>query len=132
MESYDTRLRPIVQADATKIAELEMVLFPDNCWNEHTISTVLDDGGGGWLSENDEVVTGYTIIKEQSGIFDLLRLGVLPAYQGRGIGTKLLEISLGRNPAILTVLPGNPAIGLYRKQGFRVVGQLSGSWVMRR
>ncbi len=49
-----------------------------------------------------------------------------------GLGTKLIERALAKKPAVLTVTPGNPAIHLYRAQGFRVAGQISGAWVMRR
>jgi ribosomal protein S18 acetylase RimI-like enzyme len=131
MESYDTRLRPIAQADVDKIADLEILLFPENCWNEKTLVDMLE-GGGGWLSENEGQITGYTLTKRQEDLIDLLRLGVVPTHRRLGIGTKLIEMSLGRSPAVLTVMPNNPAIQLYRTHGFRVVGMVEGAWVMRR
>lgn len=107
------------------------MLFPDYCWNERTLSDTLEDGFG-WLTENDQEVTGYAIVKPAGGLLDLLRLGVRPTYQRTGLGTKLIERALERKPAILTVIPGNPAIHLYHAQGFRVVGQIQEAWVMRR
>jgi len=131
MDTYDTRLRLVAQGDVGYLAELEALLFPETCWNERTLSDTLEDGYG-WLTENDQEVTGYAIVKPAGGLLDLLRLGVRPTHQRTGLGTKLIERALEKKPAILTVLPGNPAIHLYRAQGFRVAGQISGAWVMRR
>jgi ribosomal protein S18 acetylase RimI-like enzyme len=131
MEPNNTRLRLVAQGDVPYLVELEALLFPDTCWNERTLSDTLEDGFG-WLTENDQEVTGYAIVKQAGPLLDLLRLGVRPTYQRMGLGTKLIERALGRKAAILTVLSGNPAIHLYRAQGFKAVGMLDGAWVMRR
>lgn len=131
MEPYDTRLRPITQADAVQVAELEGLLFPDSCWNERTIVDLLELGDG-WLTEHENLVTGYALVQRQSNLLDLIRIGVHPVHQRRGLGSKLLEMALATNPAMLTVAAGNPAIHLYHAHGFRVVGALDGAWVMRR
>lgn len=52
-----------------------------------------------------------------------LAIAVLPGYEGRGIGTALLEelfdTAIGEYPAIvLSVREGNPAERLYRRAGF--------------
>ena len=58
------------------------------------------------------------------------RIGVLPAAQGQGLGRRLLELALGvaRRQGFdamrLLVSPGNaPALALYRRAGFRTVGE---------
>jgi len=60
-------------------------------------------------------------------------LYVLPAFRGRHCGVQLLgeAISryraLGRSVLRLTVAPGNPALGFYRRAGFRQAGTEPGA-----
>lgn len=58
----------------------------------------------------------------------MVRLYVRPAYQRRGVGTRLLTDLITRHPDTglvrLYVLAGNQgAIRFYRRQGFDVVGE---------
>lgn len=131
MEPYDTRLRPAAQVDAIKIADLEMLLFPENSWNERTIYNQLESGLS-WVAERSDEIVGYALVQWSDGIADLLRLGVREGDRRRGLARQLMELALGTRPAMLLVRPGNPAIHLYRQQGFRVVGVVDGSWLMRR
>jgi ribosomal protein S18 acetylase RimI-like enzyme len=127
----DTRLRPARQDDADKIADLEMLLFPENCWNERTLGDLLEQGKS-WVAEENGEILGYAIISDDNGIADLLRLGVRSKSRRQGIGRCLMEFGLGKRPAVLMVKAMNPAIALYRQCGFRVVGTLDGAWTMRR
>ncbi len=54
-------------------------------------------------------------------VFDLIEL--LPAWQGKGIGTAVIRSLLARGKAVsLRVLTSNPrAAALYERLGFRVV-----------
>jgi ribosomal protein S18 acetylase RimI-like enzyme len=65
-----------------------------------------------------------------------LSIAVLPEYRGRGIGTQLLvhllESDCGHSTISLSVSPGNPAIRLYERFGFEVVGKNDASLTMRR
>ena len=127
----DTRLRPARQDDADKIADLEILLFPDNCWNERTLADLLQQGKS-WVAEENGEILGYAVISDDNGIDDLLRLGVRAKSRRQGIGRCLMELGLGQRPAVLMVKAMNPAIALYRQCGFRVVGTLDGAWTMRR
>jgi len=55
-------------------------------------------------------------------------LAILPKYQGRGIGTRILldiqrECAADRLPFRLQVLQTNPAVRLYTRLGFKIVSQ---------
>jgi ribosomal protein S18 acetylase RimI-like enzyme len=67
-----------------------------------------------------------------------LTLAVRPEARRRGVATGLLgrvvAAADGRSlPALsLSVEPDNPALRLYRRHGFRKVGEVEGSWTMVR
>lgn len=65
----------------------------------------------------------------------LNRVFLLPAVQGRGIGTQLVRPVLERArashlPVRLRVLKVNPAQRLWRRLGFTVVGETDTHWLM--
>ena len=63
-------------------------------------------------------------------------LAVAPPWRRRGIGRRLLGEATARARALghagvsLSVMPDNPALGLYASLGFRKVGDVDGSWTM--
>jgi len=65
-----------------------------------------------------------------------LSIAVAPQWRRRGIGGRLLAAAVARagelgHPAIsLSVMPENPARGLYLRAGFRRVAVVDGSWTM--
>lgn len=66
-----------------------------------------------------------------------LGMAVLPEYRNQGIGTNLLSHLInyaeGSYDSIsLSVAEGNPALSLYRRLGFEVVGKDGSSITMRR
>jgi ribosomal protein S18 acetylase RimI-like enzyme len=65
----------------------------------------------------------------------LSKIYILPQYQGRGIGTRLingvLEEAHGRGlPVTLRVIRVNPARGLYERLGFVQVGETESHYLM--
>jgi ribosomal protein S18 acetylase RimI-like enzyme len=66
-----------------------------------------------------------------------LSMAVMPAHRGQGVGSRLLEHLLRaadeRHPAVsLSVSADNPALRLYRRFGFVVVGGRAQSLTMKR
>ena len=62
---------------------------------------------------------------------------LLPAYQGEGLGSRILEHCLAvadgyRIPIRLQHLKWNPVGSLYRRHGFRVIGETESQFVMER
>jgi len=69
---------------------------------------------------------GYISVEEQKSCLLLHTIGILPEYQGRGIGTTLIRrlqrrAKLRAVPVMLQVLKGNPARRLYERLGFKVL-----------
>lgn len=89
--------------------------------------------GAAWLRlfTDDNKGYGYTDNKTPE-----LSIAVLPAYRGKGIGTSLLRRLLIKAQShfasiSLSVSPDNPALRLYRRLGFEVVGENGGSLTMK-
>ncbi|MDA0148472.1 GNAT family N-acetyltransferase [Vibrio sp. LaRot3] len=67
----------------------------------------------------------------------LVQLQVLPEYQGKRIGSQLLEYLIGcaqqtRSKVGLSVIKSNPAQKLYSRHGFKVVEESESEFLMRR
>jgi GNAT superfamily N-acetyltransferase len=67
----------------------------------------------------------------------IANIELLPAYQGRGIGTRILQDVLGESDRAgktvgLRVLKVNPARRLYERLGFVLSGETETHYVMRR
>lgn len=128
-------MRCVTQNDADVIAELEMQVFPDTCFNETTIAGEIRRGFG-WVIELAGEVVAYALVRDDSYVLDLTRLGVRADCRGMGLGSMLLDklLTRGRN-VMLTVRPNNAAaLRLYRSRGFQVVGRFrdNAGWVMLR
>lgn len=125
-------LKPIAPSDAIAIAALEMLLFPDNCFNEKTLAEEIKIGEGFVIYE-DEFLVGYLLARREGDVLDILRLGVRLDCQHDGLGTELLSAAIKDEPhVILTVRKDNgKALNLYYKFGFEIVGVSEYSWVMR-
>ena len=127
----DTKLtvRRATVEDAPLIKALEDACFPHDAWSE-----------GGVLSHLSSLCT-YTLVAEEGSApigylaatvippeGEILRVGVLPAMRGRGIGKKLLSdyfsSEMQTKVCFLEVREHNEAaIALYRGAGFAEVGR---------
>jgi ribosomal protein S18 acetylase RimI-like enzyme len=86
--------------------------------------------GAAWWRYFTAAQPGYGFIDEA---VPEISIGVINGYRGQGIGRKLLLglITEGRTRGIpglgLSVEPENPALRLYKRLGFEVVGGTGGS-----
>lgn len=75
----------------------------------------------------DGVDIGRLYLDRQDDCLRILEFGLLTEYRGRGIGTDILRSLLneahgGKVPARLSVERVSPALRLYLRHGFRLVG----------
>ena len=135
----------LVESDAPRCAELEMVLFPgDDPWSEQAFRDGIRAGhhyvaarslGGarvGAAGGHDGVLIGYAglafVASPPQAEAEVHTIGVDPAHQHRGVGRALLGALLGvADAAAATVFlevrtDNDPARGLYEAEGFSVVG----------
>ena len=88
--------------------------------------TILDGGGYIYLAKEDDKIIGTAgLANEGNSVFELVKMAVAPAFQGRGISKMLLEKCLNKArelKAEKVFLYSNSqlttAIALYKKYGF--------------
>lgn len=126
-------MEQVTSSSADELATLDALLFPENCFNETTLAREIELGfcRVEWIHRT---IVAYALVRGGE-IYDLLRLGVHPEYQGHGLGSDLLHYvqNLGK-PVMLTVKEGNVgALRLYLCNGFKVIGRLQEGhgWVLR-
>ncbi|WP_240275066.1 ribosomal protein S18-alanine N-acetyltransferase [Mycobacterium ulcerans] len=122
----------LTRADARRCAELEAQLFDgDDPWPEVAFERELVSGRNHYVGARcaDNLV-GYAGVSRLGRVapfeYEIHTIGVDPAYQGRGIGRRLLDELLAfadGGVVFLEVRTDNePAIALYRSVGFEQVG----------
>ena len=121
-------LRPMAQEDLEAIAAIEHAIhrFP---WTPGNFSDALDNGYLCKVAELDGAIAGYAVLMPAVDEVELLDIGIAAEYQGRGLGSDLLQRmmelarSLNLQRMFLEVRPSNvAALALYSKHGFREIG----------
>ncbi|MGB5111822.1 MAG: ribosomal protein S18-alanine N-acetyltransferase [Mycobacterium sp.] len=122
----------LTRADATRCAELEAQLFAgDDPWPPAAFLHALDGKHNHYVAARDaDRLVGYAGISRLGRIppfeYEVHTIGVDPAYQGHGIGRRLLDDLLSfakRGEVFLEVrTDNNTAITLYQSVGFATVG----------
>jgi putative acetyltransferase len=90
---------------------------------------IINEGGFIWLAkEGDAIVGTAAIMKETDAIFELAKMAVDEAFQGKGISKLLIEICIDKAKKIgvskLELFSNHQlitALGLYEKYGFKHV-----------
>ena len=80
---------------------------------------------------------GFFWLTDHDTYLFLESIAILPEYQNRGLGTRLIQQLLAKAdakaiPVQLSVLKVNPARTLYERLGFRLVGEDEQRWYMER
>jgi ribosomal-protein-alanine N-acetyltransferase len=123
------RIRQLEYADLPGVMEIEQRAYPFP-WTLAIFQDCLRVGYCGNALVQDEFLVGYSMLTHAADEAHLLNLCVDPRWQGLGLGRMLLEHAIqwaqqvGVDSMFLEVRPSNKAgISLYRKHGFRVVGE---------
>ncbi|MBV8927675.1 MAG: ribosomal protein S18-alanine N-acetyltransferase [Mycobacteriaceae bacterium] len=122
----------LTRADVARCAELEKQLFDgDDPWPASAFLHEMSSRHNHYVAaRTDDKLVGYGGIARLGLLppheHEVHTIGVDPAYQGQGIGRRLLDALLdfaGRGPVYLEVRTDNAAaIALYRSAGFVEVG----------
>lgn len=124
-------LRTLSGQDAVVAAALDQEIFGAEAWPEGLFAAELSSRWATYLGafDNGRLVGLGGIAGDLEG--DLMTLGVLPAWRGRGLGRHLCESLLdavrerGMSAVILEVRAGNVgALALYSDLGFVPVRQI--------
>lgn len=122
--------------DAEAIEELEIALFPDNCFNTRTLKIEISIGTC-YVFYKEDILVGYILSRWDchANLLDITRLGVRSEYQNQGIGEALLRTLLAETNSatmLLALKTNTKAIRLYQRLGFQITGQIQQSWLLLR
>ncbi|MDT0380570.1 ribosomal protein S18-alanine N-acetyltransferase [Streptomyces sp. DSM 42041] len=141
--------------DIEAVLGLEQALFPQDAWSAGMFWSELAHARGPHATRRYLVaaapgggLAGYGGLAAVDGVGDIQTIGVLPAHEGTGLGSRLLtalldaaEGAFGCRSVMLEVRVDNPrAQRLYERFGFEIVGVRRGyyqpgnvdAYVMRR
>ena len=115
--THHLAFRDLVERQFGPWVEEQQDDFFESAWRAAAHEIVLSDG----------VPCGYVCVEDRAAEVHLRELAVLPIYQGRGIGTSVLESVLTharvrRVPVRLGTHLANRAANLYRRVGFHQIG----------
>lgn len=123
-------LREMLESDIDLITELDRLLFGVDCWPRHMFVDELSqpETRRYVVAEQGGAVVGYAGLMCVVPIADIQTIGVLPEYEGHGIGRAMLTELIaesrrrGAEDVMLEVSAANPrAQDLYRRYGFEQI-----------
>lgn len=126
-------IRLMTNKDTAQIAELERLCF-SSPWSQNSVASELSNPLSLWLvAANGDEIAGYVGSQSVMGEADMMNIAVKPSFRRTGLAERLvMELidrlkSNGVHSLTLEVRASNmPAIGLYEKLGFVLVGRRPG------
>jgi ribosomal protein S18 acetylase RimI-like enzyme len=118
-------VQPGDEEASRRVAEIDDLLFPENSFGSHTWSVESHHDLILLLADDTEEPCGLVVVRPDGYYNDIIRFGVSPALQGRGVADHLmlLTLSLLRGPVGLYVRQENHrAQRFYRRHGFHTHG----------
>ena len=126
----------MIEADIPAVLVIEGLSF-SNPWSDATFRGEVQNKGISFpvviVHEPDQRVAGYIIYWQIRDEVQITNIALHPDFRGRGIGETVLTVILkevrakGATFVTLEVRSSNtPAVSLYRKLGFKVLGTRKG------
>jgi len=123
-----TAFRPMILDDVPGIMAIEEQIY-EYPWTEGIFSDCIRVGYFGWVYEVENIIQAYGLISIAANEAHILNLCVAPAFQGQGLGKKMLYKLLDTaetykvQSVFLEVRVSNDvAISLYDNMGFNQLG----------
>lgn len=121
-------LRPMLAADIVAVLAIETENAPVP-WSEKIFRGSFGPRYDNWVLENSGEIIAFFLISTVLDEAHLMNISVLPEYQGKGLGKKLLEFVFQRcrdlkssNLFLEVRISNTPAIRLYEYAGFNQIG----------
>lgn len=123
-----TAFRPMVLDDVSGIMLIEEQIY-DHPWTEGIFRDCIRVGYFGWVYEVENTIQAYGLISIAANEAHILNLCVAPAFQGQGLGKKMLYklLDMAEVHKVVSVFlevraSNDVAINLYDKMGFNQLG----------
>jgi ribosomal protein S18 acetylase RimI-like enzyme len=126
---------PALRAFNQKLSEASRSVFLPHAYDDATLAKLIGRAETGldlaYVGLCGQSVVAYCFLHEIGEAVPLLGIGIADAYQGQRVGTKLMETLIDDARAadregidLTTVRTNERAFALYRKMGFRYVGDV--------
>ena len=129
----DLKIRRFEQGDVDNVVTLEKACPELAHWERKDYQDVAIGRMEGWVAVRDGELVGFVVIRQVHHEVEILNLAVAPQERRKGTGTQLLQEALdqaAKNGAVRTFLEvrlsNDPALKLYRSNGFNIVGRRVG------
>ena len=130
IDSITMKIEPMQEKHIPAIAELERVSFSVP-WSENGLREELDNENAHFLAAvSGDKLLGYMGVHEICGEAYITNVAVFPEYRRLGVGEALIDAATqgaeNRGCEFITLevrVSNTPAIELYKKEGYNVVGQ---------
>lgn len=130
LDSITMEIEPMQEKHISAIAELEKISFSVP-WSENGLREELRNENAHFLAAVcDGRLLGYIGVHEICGEAYITNVAVFPEYRRLGVGEALIDAAThgaeSRGCEFITLevrVSNNPAIELYKKEGYNVVGQ---------
>ena len=130
LDSITMKIEPMQSAHIASVAELERVSFSVP-WSENGLREELRNENAHFLvALSGDKLLGYMGVHEICGEAYITNVAVFPEYRRLGIGETLIDAAThgaeSRGCEFITLevrVSNTPAIELYKKEGYNVVGQ---------
>lgn len=128
-------IREAEPADLPLMQEVEGRCFGEDSFSPDLMRSLIEEEGfHTWVAFSGERMVGYASLMDRKGLPEsrLLSIAVVPEERLKGVGrsllSKVLEFSRKRGEKVtLEVRLSNvPAINMYLRSGFRVIGIIAG------